>query len=449
LILDTTHFGAIRVPLNIPDSAAEIVQRAKVAVQRALPGSNPFLKNSWLGALITGLATRIYDFYLQLQQVVDQALPDTATTDYLERWAAVWGINRQAATVSTGNTVITGTVGSIIPLGTILASSDGLNYESTDAATIVANSVQITSLTRSGATVTATTVTAHGLSSYVPVTIVGAVESGYNGVDVEITVTGEYTFTYVIDTTPTTPATGTIFASYDSVQIPVTSQEFGSSVNQAQDAKLTLQSPIAGVDNDSYVDFGAIGGGVDQEDDDALRSRMLYKIQNPVAHFNVAEITNKAKEVPGVTRVFVEEATPAPGRVTIYFMRDNDTDPIPSVSEIETVLAKISTIKPAEMSISSLYVKAPTAITSDFTFTEIVPDTTAMRTAIENNLAQFFEEETTVGVDVSQDAYRAAIQNTIDTVSGSQLSNFTLSVPIGTITVSDGKIPVLGTITFS
>ena len=57
------------MPLNIPDSAAEIVQRAKVAVQRALPGSNPFLKNSWLGALITGLATRIYDFYLQLQQV--------------------------------------------------------------------------------------------------------------------------------------------------------------------------------------------------------------------------------------------------------------------------------------------------------------------------------------------------------------------------------------------
>lgn len=437
------------MPLNIPESAAEVVQRAKVAVQRALPTSNPFLKNSWLGAIVTGLATRIYDFYLQLQQAIDESLPDTASNGYLERWAGIWGITRQAATVATGNTVATGTPGSNIVSGTTFVSSDGLTYQSTASVSILANSIQITSLTRAGSVVTAVTSDPHGLSSYVSVDIAGAVEIEYNGTGINITVTAENEFTYVISTTPTSPATGTIFASYDSVQVPVTSQDFGSTVNQSQDAKLSLQSPIAGVDNDTYVDFGTIGGGVDQELDESLRSRMLERIQNPVSHFNVAQIIAKAKEVPGVTRVYVNEATPAAGKVTIYFMRDNDIDPIPSISEVETVFNKIAEIKPANMSNNSLIVNAPTPITVNFNFSAISPDTVSMRTAIENNLIQFFEENVDVGYDITQDAYRSAIQNTIDTSTGDKLQTFTLSTPTTTVIVSFGQIGVLGTISFA
>jgi uncharacterized phage protein gp47/JayE len=443
------NFGAIQVPLNIPDSAAEVVQRAKVAVQRALPESNPFLKNSWLGALITGLATRIYDFYLQLEQAINESIPDTASNGYLERWAAIWGITRQAATVATGNTIATGTPGANIPNGTVFVSSDGLTYESTASVNISANSIQITSLTRSGSLVTAVTDGPHGLSSNVVIDIAGAVESEYNGTDIEITVTAEDEFTYTISTTPTSPATGTILASYDSIQVPITSQDFGSNVNQSLDAKLSLQSPIAGIDNETYVDYGAVGGGVDQESDESLRSRMLERIQNPVSHFNVAQITNQAKEVPGVTRVFVEEATPVAGKVTVYFMRDNDDDPIPSLSEVETVFNKIVEIKPANMSNNSLIINAPTPITINFTFSAISPDTTSMRTAIENSLIQFFDEETNVGYDVTEDEYRAAIQNTIDTITGNKLQSFTLSTPVGTVAMSSGQIGVLGTVNFT
>lgn len=436
------------MPLNIPESAAEVVQRAKVAVQRSLPTSNPFLKNSWLGAIITGLATRIYDFYLQLNQAIEQSIPDTATDDYLERWAGIWGITRQAATVSTGNTVATGTPAVSIPSGTVFASSDGLTYESTASVSIAANSIQITSLTRSGTTVTAVTDGEHGLSSFVLVAIVGAVEIDYNGTGIEITVTGEDTFTYEISGTPTSPATGTIFASYESVQVPVTSQTFGSTVNQAQDAKLSLQSPIAGVDNDTYVDYGAVGGAVDQETDEALRLRMLDRIQNPIAHFNVAEITAKAKEVPGVTRVFVEEATPSAGKVTIYFMRDNDDNPIPEASEIDAVFNKIIEIKPANTSVNSVIVDAPTPVTVNFAFSSISPDTTSMRTAIENSLNQFFSEDTNVNESITEDVYRAVIQNTVDTVTGERLSSFSISSPTGDISITSGEIGVLGTVTF-
>ena len=69
----------------------------------------------------------------------------------------------------------------------------------------------VTSLTRAVSTVTATC-PAHGYTTGQQVNIRGAVENDYNG-DYQITVTGTDTFTYTILTTPTTPATGTIFAN--------------------------------------------------------------------------------------------------------------------------------------------------------------------------------------------------------------------------------------------
>ena len=111
--------------LDLPESATEVVQRAKTDVQRSLTGSNPFLKNSVLGALVTGIANRIYDFYLQLQEAINLLFPDTSEGTYLERWAAIYGITRQAATTSAGNTFATGTAGGFIPSGTAFSIVTG------------------------------------------------------------------------------------------------------------------------------------------------------------------------------------------------------------------------------------------------------------------------------------------------------------------------------------
>ena len=69
----------------------------------------------------------------------------------------------------------------------------------------------VTSVTRSGSTVTVTTTEDHGYATGQTVTIAGATQTKYNGTW-EITVTGADTFTYTITTTPATPATGTITA---------------------------------------------------------------------------------------------------------------------------------------------------------------------------------------------------------------------------------------------
>ncbi|MEE9222973.1 MAG: baseplate J/gp47 family protein [Nitrosomonadaceae bacterium] len=436
--------------LDLPDNADEVVQRSKTDVQRDLPGSDPFLDNSWLGALVTAFANRIFDFYIQLQQAINLNFPDTTTGEFLDRWASIYGVPRTAATQSSGNIVATGTVSTPIPISTGYQSSNGLSYATTAAATITSQSLSVTSIVRVGSIATVTTTVDHNIASNVAVTISGSDQTEYNGVQV-ITVTATDQFIFTVIGTPVTPATGTILAGFVAASVPVQSVDFetvGQTVNQSLDAPLTLGSPIAGVDNTANVDFGTLGGGVAQESDTDLRNRLLSRIQNPVAHFSVADIENQARLIAGVTRVFVQSITPAIGQVTIYFMRDNDSNPIPDTSEVATVKAKILEINPANTAEVDVIVSAPTPISTAFTFTSITPDTITMENAITATLGQFFDESTVVGEDVDEDKYRSAIISTIDTETGDQLATFTLSTPSGDISISVGQIATLGVVTF-
>lgn len=434
--------------LGTPENSEEVESRLKVDVAREAPDSNPYLANSWLGSILVAFGRRLFDFYRDLSRTTEQLFPDTAfLTDFIIRWGAIFGKQQQSASPSNGNAVATGVAGSIIPIGTILASN-GNEYSSTISATIADNVISISSITRSGTTATVTTASDHGLASNVPVTISGAVQAEYNLTDAEITVTGLDTFTYQVTGSPTTPATGTIQAAYTSASVAIDSTLEGQDQNLEAESPLTLQSLIAGVDNELRVDFGQIGGGTDQESLESLQARTLDKIQNPVAHFNVSDIEDKAREVAGVTRVFVEEITPDVGQVTVYFMRDNDDDSIPSASEVQDVKDELNLIRPANTAEADLIVSAPTPITVDFTFTNITPDTSTMRNAITANLEQYFTESTEVGSDLDEDAYRSVIINTVDAETGQRLQSFVISAPVGDVAVASGEIPVLGTVQY-
>ncbi len=437
--------------LNLPSSAEEVVRRAKTDVQRELVNSNPFLKNSVLGAIVTGYGNRIFDTYVQIDELTNVLILDTTVAEFLERWAAIFGKTRLPATQSTGNVVAAGTPGTDIPIGTVIASSDSVLYDSTATVTIVTNILSCT-ITLSGQIATVITPTPHNLSDNVIPTIAGANEVEYNGAQI-VNIIDDDTFQYTVIGSPGTPATGAITVTFDSVLVPVQSQDFqdsnsGVEVNQDAGSLLTLQSPIAGVNSTVGVDAGAIGGGTDQESDEDLRNRTLGRVQNPVAHFNVSDITDKAKEVAGVTRVFVFEVTPALGQVTIYFMRDNDQDPIPTASEVTTVKNKILEIKPANTADVDVIVLAPIPDIRNFIFSSLTPNTSTMQTAVNNNLIQFFAEETEVEVNIDQDAYRAAIQNTTDPQTGDRVQDFVLSTPVGDIIIAPGNIGVLGTVTY-
>jgi hypothetical protein len=104
-------------------------------------------------------------------------------------------------------------------MGTNIAT-DGVN----GIAILLSPSARLTisSMTRSGTTVSVTTSTNHGASNGWWATIAGATQTDYN-VSAEITVTGLTTFTFQTAETPSTPATGTL-----SVRVYPTSYLFSS-----------------------------------------------------------------------------------------------------------------------------------------------------------------------------------------------------------------------------
>jgi uncharacterized phage protein gp47/JayE len=431
--------------INFPSSRKEVADRASTDVQSELPTSQPFLRRSYLRALIVGYAGRVYDFYLQLKQLLFQMFVDTATGDFLIRWGGYVNINPNAATQSTGGIVLVGTASTVVDVDTVF-TVNGLEYNTLSSVTLALQTISITNLARSGATVTAATASAHNLASNLSITIAGAVETDYNG-DFTITTTSETTFTYEISTTPSTPAAGTITASYTGSPVDVESVDFGIDTNQDSGTSLGVQTPISGLDSTAFVQFDGLTGGADVEDTSDYRDRVLFRYQNPHALFNENEIITQSKKVAGVTRVWVEPITPVVGAVTVYFTRDNDENIIPSAGEIEAVYNNLLEILPANTDPTDLHVEAPTPVPVNFTFTALSPDNSSMREAITDNLTLLFKEGTNEGVNLLSDDYRCSIKQSIDEF-GDPVSSYTLSSPVGDVSISAGQLPTLGTITF-
>lgn len=235
---------------------------------------------------------------------------------------------------------------------------------------------------------------------------------------------------------------GTGFALVD-----ITSVDFGQSSNLEAGEQLRFQSPILGVDDTAFVDSDTVSGGTDAEDLEGLRDRNLDIIQNPIALFNASAIRSQARLVAGVTRVFVQKATPARGQVTVFFMRDGDDDPIPSGEEVDAVRDSILELTPAHTLDVDVIVNAPTPRPVDFNFFDLQPNTAAMQLAIRNNLRQYFDEQTDVGRDIDEDVLRSVIINTID-LTGTVLQTFELNSPSNDIVVDSGEIAILGDVEF-
>ena len=442
------------MPIDFP-TYETIINRIRADLAANLPGVDPTIFGSFVRAFADSLGGRAFDINVLQEQLLNEFFPQTASGEFLELWAGYEDITRNPATPSVGSITVTGTSGSIISLNTQYRATSGKLYYTTSALTLSAQSIGISSLTRSGSTVTGTTASDHGFATGIEVTIAGAVETDYNGT-YEITVTDTDEFEYTITGTPTTPATGTITVSFDGGTVEIESVDAEEedpddpelTVNLDSGAQLSIVTPIAGVDANAFVQYLGVTGGTPVESDDDLRERVFQSRANPVANFNVTAIEKQARSVAGVTRVKVKRITPAIGQVTVLFVRDGDDNIIPDAGEVADVETAVLDILQASSDTSDVFVTAPTPVTTNYTFTAISPDTPTMRTAIENNLIAFYEDEVDFEEDITEDKYRGAIINTIDPDTGDTLASFTLSGPSGDITITTDEIGVLGVVTF-
>jgi uncharacterized phage protein gp47/JayE len=436
----------------------ELAGQSRAELRKQLPEIDPTVFGSWARSFLDGNAVLAQDIQFNVRDLEKQLFPQDSEDEFLDRWGGYEDLTRNPETGSTGFISLddtTVTVTTVIPALTQFTGSNGLIYSSTAVATIVATSQVIASIERSGSTATATMTADHQLATGMQLTVSGATPSEYNVADVTITVTERNKFTYPVAGTPTTPAGGSPVYALNMASISVQSTTTGATTNL--DSGAQLSNATYGT---ALTQIDGLSGGAAKESNEAYRSRIMLSRSLISGVFTPDQIKLAALSITGNTRAFVKKPTitgaggsidPYPGQTSVFVLRDNDANIIPSQTVLDTTKTKIieDGKLPANTAESDLFVNGPTLVETDFDFTALNPDTPTMRTAVENNLLAFFEDTVEFETDVTEASYLGAIQNTQDLETGAFIVSFELSAPSGDITVSDGEIASLGVVSFT
>lgn len=126
--------------------------RAQVAadIHAGLPGSDALLRFSSLkifGDALAGLAQQQYGY---TDWVAMQSNPFTATDEFLEAWAALKRVFREAATsagrITPGQVSFRGGARIVVPAGTALVRGDGVTYRTTSDASVADGNVTVSAV---------------------------------------------------------------------------------------------------------------------------------------------------------------------------------------------------------------------------------------------------------------------------------------------------------------
>lgn len=229
--------------------------------------------------------------------------------------------------------------------------------------------------------------------------------------------------------------------AFNTGNVGVTAVLAGSESTLDVDVELSFESPIAGVPSTVSVVSVEMDGS-DQETTEALRVRLLERMADPPHGGTEADYEAWAKEITGVTRVWVESFGLGPGTVVVRFVRDGDgagAAVIPSAGEVTTVQTKLDVEKPAHATVTAI---AP--IDSALAMTiHIDPDTTPLRDAVMAEIdAMFLRTAEPAGTTL-----RSSILTALGRTVG--LDDYALTVPAGDTAHTAGQLPRRGTVTWT
>lgn len=126
------------MPFQRP-TLTEIIDRTFADLVSRLNLQGALLRRSVVGVLARVLAGASHMLHAHLDWIAKEAIPDTAT-EWLPRWAAIWGVARREAEFAVGdNIALTGTInGTVVPAGTAMRRSDGVEFLTDADVTITA-----------------------------------------------------------------------------------------------------------------------------------------------------------------------------------------------------------------------------------------------------------------------------------------------------------------------
>ncbi len=224
---------------------------------------------------------------------------------------------------------------------------------------------------------------------------------------------------------------------------PVTAVLPGVSGNCDAGVSLGFQSPVAGAAASVTVHSAGIVGGADEENDEALRARLLERIRQPPhgGSFDDYQLWTRQALV-GVTRVWVD--SPNPGEVRVLFVMDSGGGGggiLPSAGQIATVQDYIDNDARRPVT-ADVAIDAPTLTAQDFTIDLGANDTAEIRAAIVAALTDLFRRESAPGATVFLSHIREAISGATGEV------DHVLTVPSANVTTGPTAISVVGAFTW-
>ncbi|MEL6746412.1 MAG: baseplate J/gp47 family protein, partial [Pseudomonadota bacterium] len=199
---------------------------------------------------------------------------------------------------------------------------------------------------------------------------------------------------YTVMTAATLDAAGT-------ASVYVRAEVIGAAGNAPVGVVLTMTASVDGVSPAGRVSTAGVSGGASVETDENLRQRVLFSIRNPPSGGNTADYVRWARAaLQTVTRVWVDPVTPENQRnsVGVWVAMDETYETgVPLASDLDIVRAYIDALRPAG-ALVNVAAPRPVAVSP---IVQLSPDTAAVRSAVDAELAAFFAREGQVSTTVS------------------------------------------------
>jgi uncharacterized phage protein gp47/JayE len=237
--------------------------------------------------------------------------------------------------------------------------------------------------------------------------------------------------------------------------VPIVAEINGAGTDCDAGTPIGFATPIAGVPNNGTVMAPGCAGGADQETQDALKSRMLFKYREPPQGGAQSDYVEWAREVPGVTRAWCIPNGSGPGTVVVYTMLDDvradhagfpqgtdgsATDEPRAAPATGDQLLVADHIYPVQPVTALVYSVAPTPAPIDVVLADFVAESDSADADITSSITDLL----LVAAEPGGTIYPSDIYEAVLATPG--VVHFTMTSPTAPFVAPTGALPVMGTL---